>query len=295
MIVRLATDRLDEWCAVLAAGMAAESGSGPDGPALAARIRAERPGAGVSRWAAVEDGRVVGAAQSTPDGDSRFVRLYVPEPHRGRGIGSALLDATRDGPPRKGITVQGTAGERFASRRGATVLMRLIVLEHRIAETSAGAREDTVCWTDGAPAELLDSYAAAYNSLADAPDSHHQAVGAGYDGGRIRAWERSIRTGGHQLWACAIVRDGGIVAFTEIETGPGPDASQHATVVLPGHRRQGLGVAVKRALAARLHAERPDISTVTTTVNADNTAMLRLNERVGYRPVRTRLLMRLPG
>ena len=68
---------LDEWCAMLAGAMAAESGGGPDGPALAARIRAEHPDAGVRRWAAVENGRVAGVAQSTPDGADRFVGLSV--------------------------------------------------------------------------------------------------------------------------------------------------------------------------------------------------------------------------
>jgi len=166
---------LDEWCAMLAGAMAAETGGGPDGPALAARIRAERPDAGIRRWAAVEDATVVGVAQSSPDGEDRFVRLYVPGSHRGRGIGSALLDAVREG----GVSLKG------------------------IAVQGSGRAAD--------------------------------------------------------------------------------------------HRRRGLGVAVKRALAARLHAARPDITTVTTTVNAGNTPMLALNERVGYRPVRTRLLLRLPG
>lgn len=294
MMIEPAGPHLDPWCAMFAGAMAAESGGGPDGPALAARIRAGRPDAGARRWAAVQDGEVVGVAQSSPDGEDQFVRLYVPESHQGRGIGSALLATAQTGAALKGIAVQGSAGERFAMRRGATVLIRLIVLEHRIAG-EATVRDDTVCWTDGAPDELVDSYAAAYNSLADAPDSQHQSVTADYDAARIRQWERSIRSGGHQLWVCAIVRDGVVVAFTEVETGPGPLASQHATVVRPDHRRRGLGVAVKRALAARLHAARPDITAVTTTVNAENTPMLALNERVGYRPVRTRLLLRLPG
>jgi mycothiol synthase len=293
-LIEPAGPHLDQWCAMLAGALAAESGGGPDGPALAARIRAEDPAAGVRRWAAVSDGTLAGVAQSSPDGEDRFVRLYVPESHRRRGIGSALLRTAREsGASLKSVTVEGSAGERFAMNRGATVLMRLVVLEHRLDGISSAG--DAICWTDGAPQELLDSYAAAYNSLADAPDSHHQSVRADYDAGRIRRWERSIRAGGNQLWVCAIVRDGVVVAFTEVEAGPGPVASQHSTVVVPSHRRRGLGVAVKRALAARLHAARPDITTVTTTVNAANTPMLALNERVGYRRIRTRLLLRLPA
>jgi RimJ/RimL family protein N-acetyltransferase len=94
---------------------------------------------------------------------------------------------------------------------------------------------------------------------------------------------------------CAVVEDRTVVAFTEVEVGPEPTASQHSTVVLPGHRRRGLGTAVKLALAARLRAARPDLTTVTTTVSAANAPMLALNERVGYRAVRTRLLLSLEG
>jgi hypothetical protein len=34
---------------------------------------------------------------------------------------------------------------------------------------------------------------------------------------------------------------------------------------------------------------------VTTTVAAGNTAMIALNERAGYRTIRARVLMRIPG
>ena len=62
-----------------------------------------------------------------------------------------------------------------------------------------------------------------------------------YDREWVRRWERGIRSAGHELWVCAAVRADGVVAFTEIEVGPEPAADQHATVVLPAHRRRGSG------------------------------------------------------
>jgi GNAT superfamily N-acetyltransferase len=180
----------------------------------------------------------------------------------------------------------------FATARGATVLMRLIVQEQRLGGLPPAPAPvpgvGLVFWTGAAPDHLIESYAAAYAGLTDAPGSRHQLPGAPPGPDELR--RRDAR---RDLWVCAAVAGETVVAFTEIEAEPGPAASQHATVVLPGHRRRGLGAAVKWALADRLRAARPGIATVTTTVNADNTAMLALNERLGYRPVRTRLLVRL--
>lgn len=288
---------LDAWCAVLAAGMAAESGGGPDGPALAARARAEPPDAGVLRWVASSSDGIAGVAVSAPEPGARFVRVYVPPEHRGRGVGGALFDAVRAAHPDtllKTVTVAGRPGERFAARRGAVVLLRLVVQEQRLAALPPAPRPVPGAprvWTGAAPDGLIGSYAAAYGSLADAPGADHQLAGTRHTPEWIRRREAEIRAAGHELWVCAAVEDGTVVAFTEIETGPGPAASQHSTVVLPGHRRRGLGAAVKWALADRVRAERPAVATVTSTVSAANTPMLALNERLGYRPVRTRLLL----
>jgi GNAT superfamily N-acetyltransferase len=297
---------LDEWCALLAAGMAAEAGSGLAGAGIAARARAERPDADVLRWAALDPaGAVVGVARSGPDRNARFVRLFVPEEHRGTGVGAALLEAARTAHPAsvlKSVTVAGQDGERFAAHHGATVLMRLTVMEQRLDHLTAFPESrpgrSVVLWNDSAPDDLVDSYAAAYNHLSDAPDSHHQLAVAAHDRDRIRRWESDIRTGGRELWVCAVVEPAGasdtVVAFTEIEAGPEPEASQHTTAVLPSHRRRGLGLLVKQTLAHHLHAARPHITTVSTTVNEANTAMVELNRRAGYRTVRTRLLLELP-
>jgi mycothiol synthase len=297
---------LDAWCALLAAGTAAEAGSGLSRAGIAARVRAERPDADVLRWAALDPaGTVAGVARSGPDRDARFVRLFVADEHRGAGVGAALLETVRAAHPAsvlKSVTVAGRDGERFAAHHGATVLMRLTVMEQRLEHLTAFPESrpgrSVVLWNDSAPEDLVDSYAAAHNHLSDAPDSHHQLPGGAYDRDRIRRWEGEIRAGGRELWVCAIVEPAGasdaVVAFTEIEAGREPEASQHTTVVLPSHRRRGLGLLAKQTLAHHLHAGRPHITTVSATVNEANTAMVELNRRAGYRTVRTRLLLELP-
>lgn len=293
--------RLGAWCSLLAEGLRAESGGGLSGDIIAARVNAEPPDAGVRRWAACAGSAVIGVAQSGLDRGAAFVRLFVTPTHRRRGVGTALLSAVRDahrGIVLKGIAVAGQAGERFAATFGARVVMRLAVLEQRLSDLDPGPAKlpagcQVVCWRDEAPEELIDSYAAAYCHLADAPGSHHQIVDPHWDRDRVRGWEREVRLGGQELWVCAAVFDDTVAAFTEIEVGPQPAASQHATVVLPRYRGRGLGTAVKVALVRRLRASRPDIATVTATVNEANSPMVALNTRIGYRVVRTRLMVEL--
>lgn len=291
---------LPAWCAVLAEHHQSESGGGLSAQVLAARVRHEPSGAGVRRWAAWAGGDLVEVAQSSPDRDTAFVRLYVALAHRRQGTGTALLAAVCSAHPDtvlKGITVAGQAGERFAASLGARVLMRLVVLEQALSgeapDVALAPPYRMVFWRGGAPEDLVDSYAAAYSHLVDAPGADHQLPDPRYDRDRVRRWEQRITTGGHELWVCAALAGRTVVAFTEVEVGPQPAASQHATVVLPAHRPRGLGAAVKSAMTGRLRALRPDLATVTATVNEANTPMMALNQRLGYRPVRTRLLLEL--
>ena len=260
------------WDAFVGAAISAESG----GPAVLPT------GDDVLRWAEIEDGRVIGAAVSTPAADGRFVRIFVAEPHRRRGIGSALLAAVRAAHPGAALTAVTTTGEAFAVRHGAAVRLRLLVMEQWLRAAPAPDREVEI-WRDRVPEALASSLDTTYRSLADAPGADRQ------DLYRTRAGP------GNELWIAGVVTGGEVVAFTEIEAGAGPEASQHNTVVRPAHRRRGLGLAVKLGLAAYLRIHRPHLTTVTTTVSATNTAMIGLNERAGYRTVRARLLLRVEG
>ena len=195
----------------------------------------------------------------------------------------------------------GDDGDRFATAAGARVLLRLLELDQPLASAVRAGPAPTLppglrleLWRDAAPGSLLPSYAAAKGAIADAPGSGLQ-VDPAWTPARVRDWEASLRARGRTPWGAAVLAGPDVVACTELSTDGGPLAAQHDTVVVPGHRRRGLGTAMKAALAAHVHRHLPEVATVRTTVNADNGPVVGLNGRLGYRIGRRRLLVELPS
>ncbi len=177
--------------------------------------------------------------------------------------------------------------------------MRLVVMSQQWADLDLPRAalpdgHELVVWREHAPDRLLSSYVAAKRHIADAPDADEQ-LDAAWDTGRLRAWEQAMRANGQTLWVCAAVHDGAVVAFTELEVGAHAVASQHDTVVLPGHRGVGLAMAVKAHLAGELRRLRADVASVSSTINSAHHAMIAVNHRLGYRTTRERVLVESQG
>jgi GNAT superfamily N-acetyltransferase len=56
------------------------------------------------------------------------------------------------------------------------------------------------------------------------------------------------------------------------------------TAVVPEHRGRGFGLWVKADMLVRLRTERPDVTALLTGNSSTNAHMLRINDRLGYRP-----------
>jgi GNAT superfamily N-acetyltransferase len=80
--------------------------------------------------------------------------------------------------------------------------------------------------------------------------------------------------------------DGAVAGFTEVELWDWtPARSEQAdTAVVAAHRGRGLGLWLKAAMLRQLRDERPDVTGLLTGNAAGNSPMLRINERLGYRP-----------
>jgi GNAT superfamily N-acetyltransferase len=63
------------------------------------------------------------------------------------------------------------------------------------------------------------------------------------------------------------------------------EALQDDTLVMPEHRGQRLGLALKRATLAVLSREHPGLTAIHTWTSVDNTPMQRTNLGFGYHPV----------
>jgi RimJ/RimL family protein N-acetyltransferase len=233
-------------------------------------------------------------------GDWAVPLVEVSTPHRRRGIGTALLralaaDASAEG--RAGLVQEqvrvGTAGERWARAVGFTETLRhcwqMLHVQQTDPElwrvpTPAGFRIEQ--WAGAAPESLVTAFAAARNAIGDAPRGESAYRPPAWTVERVRQAEADVRAAGDEMRYAVAVREasGEIAALTGLLLSP-PRIElcwQRDTAVVRGCRGLGLGRVVKAALMRALVAEYPGLGRVVTSTAADNSAMIRVNEQIGY-------------
>jgi GNAT superfamily N-acetyltransferase len=83
--------------------------------------------------------------------------------------------------------------------------------------------------------------------------------------------------------AVAIAPDGELAGYTDIVVrSENEPAEQWGTLVRRAHRGHGLGCGLKAAVIRLLQQERPEISATITSNALTNTAMVAVNDRLGY-------------
>lgn len=256
-------------------------------------------------WAAWEGERLLGAAAVElfeRDGRTWAVpQVDVRAEDRRRGIGTALLRAVlaqvrAEG--RAGTLVHeqlriGGAGDRWARAVGFTEVLRNCWQLLPVAATDpalwrvpmpAGYRLEG--WTNAAPVHLVTAFAAARNAIGDAPTGSSSYRPPEWTVERVRRAEAEARAAGDELRQLVAVHEesGEVAALTGLLLRPErlELCWQRDTAVARAHRGLGLGRAVKAAMMRRLLAERPGLGRVITSTAADNAAMIRVNERLGY-------------
>ena len=140
---------------------------------------------------------------------------------------------------------------------------------------------------DRCPDELLAPFAAAKSAMNDAPTDDADIVDSVYTPEGIREEETVIGQQFDQFQAVVAVHEatGEVAALTEVYVSMQPHRShQGDTAVVAAHRGSGLGLWVKADMLLRLRAERPDVAELLTGNSATNAHMLRINDRLGYRP-----------
>lgn len=266
--------------------------------------------------AVIEDGVVVGCNQvMLPLHDNvqlAFVEPLVPPQHRGRGVGTALLDFGTRLVIDKGrdtliaevnipLEADESAGSRFMRNRGFQPaigdLHRILgvpLASDRLAELAAlAAPQHTaytlVSWDDVVPDEYMEDYCALQAAFNDeAPSGDLDIEAELWDEARVRnGEERALLQGRRQSRTAALSTDGSLVALTELmTTDETPDwASQGGTLVLPGHRGHRLGVATKVENLRRFQTLFPDVRVVHSWNAEQNGPMVAINDLLGFRPV----------
>jgi mycothiol synthase len=144
-------------------------------------------------------------------------------------------------------------------------------------------------WCGAAPENLIESWAAALNSINDAP--HAEGIEPRLISARALREKDALRqVPGVESRVTAILDAGGdVVATTElvVYAEPGSIARTESLSVLAAHRRKGLATWLKAESLAALMADRPDVALVRTSNDVTNTGMLAVNRMVGFTPVAT--------
>lgn len=254
-------------------------------------------------WLATEpDGTVAGVAGLrlfTRPGQEHLaeLELHVHPQRRRRGVGSQLLAhvvfAARVESRRSLITSVADIepGTAFCAARGFDrvmtlrhLLLGLSEVDDSVADTApAGYR--LVSWAGTVPDDLADAFAAAKNAMNDMPTGGMDYGEQRWDTDRVRAMARVLADRGDTLLTVAALHGDVVTGFTEIviRVGEQQRALQYDTVVVPEHRGHGLGLWLKAAMVRRLRADHPGIGEIETDNADDNTHMLAVNQRLGFR------------
>lgn len=263
---------------------------------------------------AIEKGMVVGAARlnlhevegrEDTGGADIFV---VGADQRGRGVGSALLDAiaaaTRaDGRNRLvGEVATGhAAGMAFAARVGAepglvdeqsrvrTEDIDSGLMQAWVKEASDGADGYSLVSFDGVcPDGWLEPFSRVRDVMNTAPRSEPDKD-TKWTAEQIRADQQALVDRGYWNWF-VLVRDdssGEFVAYSELGGSVHrPWLSQQGdTAVAISHRGRGFGKWIKAVNALRLLRERPEVDVIETWNAGVNAPMLAINHAMGYQLV----------
>ncbi|MBY8873014.1 GNAT family N-acetyltransferase [Micromonospora sp. PLK6-60] len=247
------------------------------------------PGEDWTAWVAEVDGRVVGWASayrnsqtSEPD-FGEISTLHVHPEHRGRGLGTGLLDAAlghlRAIGARRVLTWAQPGSLPFARRHGFTPSReaRYSALDLRPAppmpQPPPGVRLRSAAEVDPRLIHQVDA-AASLDEPGDVPTD-----AMGFDIWRYEVWDNP----GLDRQATTLVEVDGTPAAVSLVKRDGERMWSAFTGTVPGYRGRGLAGLAKRAA---LHRAAAGGVTVAYTSNDEaNGPMLAVNARLGYRPV----------
>ncbi|MFU8875267.1 GNAT family N-acetyltransferase [Micromonospora sp. SL4-19] len=242
-------------------------------------------------WVAEVGGQVVGWASayrnsqtSEPD-VGEISTLHVHPAHRGRGVGTALLDAAlghlRVIGARRLLTWSQPGSLPFARRHGFTPSreLRYSALDLEPAppmpEPPPGVRLLAATEVDPREIHRVD----AESSLDEPGDVPTDAMG--YDIWHHEVWDNP----GLDRDASTVAEVAGTLTAVSLVKRDGDRMWSAFTGTVPGHRGRGLATLAKRAALHR--AALGGVRVAYTSNDGSNAPMLAVNARLGYRPVAT--------
>jgi GNAT superfamily N-acetyltransferase len=285
-------------------------------PALSGPIA----GYDVELWLGMSAGLDIGCAKLTmPVHDNLSnadVDVAIHPEHRGQGLGRRLAEVmlarvraigrtnvTAEVSTPLGLDTRRTPGARLAQRFGATPALteRRALLDLSSVQPSALAELEAEAathaagytlmqWVDRAPDSDVDDLAALMIAMStDSPTGDLVTEPEVWDAMRYRAKEESALARDRQRIGTAARHDatGRLVGFSDIGVSVvRPEVGyQWDTIVRADHRGHRLGLLMKAANLRALREHSPKTRHVNTWNAESNTAMVAVNDALGYRAV----------
>jgi RimJ/RimL family protein N-acetyltransferase len=260
---------------------------------------------------------VAGASVTVHEQDNQHVAeitVDVDPAHRRRGSGSAILRAAEGLAAHQGRELaiveqceplsqrDRSPGKAFADRQGfacSQISLRLDLAlpvdERRLAELEAACGSyaggyGIMSWRDHCPEELLrDRALLAERMSTDIPLDQLDRRPERWDLERMRATEALVAKQNRTSFSAGAVeaRTGRLVGYSDllVPRGAPQKAYQWDTLVLAEHRGHRLGTLLKIANLRALALASPATRRVTTENAEDNSAMISVNQALGFEVV----------
>ncbi len=249
-------------------------------------------------WAAENDGKLVGWATAAIEYQSAerpgFLQVSVAPESRNAGLGTALLDRCEAHLAVLGVatvlssTTPEETSQRLATARGFrhTNTTRISGVDPRTIEPGSAPPG-----VDLRPLASLDPrkvYELDAEAMRDVP-GEVAMDDVSYDQWLEDYWRHPDTDLDASI---AAVIDGRPVAFSHLRIAPGGRAVTDMTGTLRDYRGRGLALLVKRATL--VNAASSGVELVSTDNDETNGPMLRVNEKLGYRPIGSTLTWSRP-
>ena len=235
------------------------------------------------------------------------VRIVVHPDHRRVGHGTLLLDevlqqaralgrttvwvgAAADDPASTGFLRHHGFGEVSHDTRQVQIVRDVDQHELDRLEREAQARSARYSLerVEAPDADLLESLVGVTAAMNDAPTGDLAIEDQVFDLDRVRDMEEARRRRGERARRVVARHNltGEVVGHTCVVIRPWAphEAYQEDTTVATNHRGHRLGLTMKVAMLRWIAEAEPDLRMIDTWNNVDNTAMILVNEALGYRP-----------
>lgn len=161
-------------------------------------------------------------------------------------------------------------------------------LEAAAARAVTAPEYDLVQWSGATPVEWLDDMAHLMEVMStDMPMGESALEPELTDATRVQSQDEALARGGCE-WLYTAVRHvptGRLVGFTRFVHEPGKPLEQWETIVVGAHRGRGLGWFAKTHSHASVRGLWPLAERLVTGNASENSHILAINRRLGYRPI----------